>query len=187
MGKEQQGQQLVFSDAEMQEAARASFLKQSLVKILSNSEKHEAQSSPSFSIIRKRGLHSKEPFVVGYLTTDACIVNEADTESEDNEQVVAFVHSRSSDEVLIITKGADNAKSQSDFENQDVKMFILPWPPIEPNKGAKQIIDMVKFLIDFTETVSAWDELESNIPSVQDFIRDSFIEQGDLDNLKFSK
>lgn len=187
MGKEQQGQQLVFSDTEMQEAARTSFLKQSLVRILSNSEKHEAQNSPSFSIIHKRGLHSREPFVVGYLTTDAYVMNEADTESEDNEQVIAFVHSRSSDEVLIITKGADNASSQSDFENQDVKMFILPWPPIKPNKDEKQTIDIVRFLIEFTETASAWDEFESDILLAQAFIRDSFIGQGDLNNLKFSK
>ena len=183
MPKEQQGQQLVFKGKEMQEVAQASFLRQSLIKLLSNAEKHEAQNRP-YSLIRKRALGSKENFVVGYLKTDASCMKEEEDEGDSNGQVVAFIHSRSSDEILIITRDPDNADSKTDPENQDLKMFILPWPPIELNKD-KKIIDIVEFLIQFTEKAFAWDEFESRIPSVGVFIQESFLRQKDLENIKF--
>lgn len=184
MRKEKLGKQLVFRGTEMQEAAEISFLRQSLAKILSNAERYETQGNP-FALIRKKALGSKEPFVVGYLTTDSSIMKEVDGESESNGQVVAFIHSRSSDQILIVTRDTDSADSKIDFENQDIKMSILPWPSIKSSEDTEQTRGIVNFLIEFVEIASAWDEFESNTPSVQDFIRDSFLKQEDLENLKF--
>ncbi len=181
-----QEKQLSFGGEEMQEAAKTSLLRQSLVELLSNAEKHEAQNNP-YSIMRKEAQGSREDFVMGYLTTDFSPVrdegyDEGD-EDENTEQVVVFIHSRLSPKILAVTRNSKNINPSADFENQELRMFLLPWPPLTIEE--EQTINLVRFLIDFTSAASAWDEFESNIPSVRDFIRDSFLRQEDLENIKF--
>lgn len=179
-GEGNRGQQFVFDNDRMREAAKASFLRQSLVRILSDAEKHEARNNP-FSLIRKKA-HSEEDFMVGYLVTDAHIMKDPNEDGEDNKQIVAFVHSASSDEILIMVRDAENADLRT---NSDVKMFILPWPPVKTSRDEERTINIVRFLIEFAEKADAWDEFESKIPSIEAFLKNSFLKQKDLENLRF--